>query len=52
MKNLAYWKRMSVKQLQMKQKNQKGGFLGMTLGALAVILLWNLLAGKGVIPAG
>ena len=32
----------------MKQKNKKGGFLSMLLGALGATLLGNLLTGKGV----
>ena len=41
-----------VKQLQIKQKKQKGGFLGILLGTLAPSLLGNMFAGKGVIQAG
>ena len=33
-------------------KNQKGGFLGMSLGTLAAGLLGNLLTGKETIRAG
>ena len=33
-------------------KEQKGGFLGMLLGALRARLLGNLLTGKGTIRAG
>ena len=33
-------------------KEQKGGFLGMLLGALGTSLLGNMLAGKGFIRAG
>ena len=33
----------------MKQKKQKGGFLGMLLGTLGVSSLGSLLAGKGAI---
>ena len=33
-------------------KEQKGGFLGMLIGALGTRLLQNLLAGKGAIRAG
>ena len=33
-------------------KEKKDGFLDMLLGKLGDILLWNLLAGKGVICAG
>ena len=39
---------MSLKQFKMKQKNKKGGFFGMLLGALGALLLGNLLIGKGV----
>ena len=33
----------------MKEKKQKGGFLGMLLGTLGASLLGNLFTGKGVI---
>ena len=33
-------------------KEQKGGFLSMLLGTLGASILWNMLAGKGVIRAG
>ena len=36
-----------MKQLKMKQKGKKGGFLGMLLGNLGTGFLGNLLAGKG-----
>ena len=36
----------------MKQKNKKGGFLSILLGALSASLLANLLTGKGTIKAG
>ena len=36
----------------MKQKKQKGRFLGMLLGSLGASLLLNLLRGKGTIRAG
>ena len=36
----------------MKQKKQKGGFLSMLLGTLAVSLFENLLSGKGTVRAG
>ena len=39
---------MLVKQLKMKLKNKKVDFL---LGTLGASLLWNMLAGKGVIRA-
>ena len=35
----------------MKQKKQKGEFLGMLLGTLGASLLGNLLTGKGTIRA-
>ena len=38
-----------MKQLEM---NQKGGFLGILLGALASIILRSALIGRGVIRAG
>ena len=36
----------------MKQKNKKGGFLGMLLGTLGATFLGNLLPGKCTIRAG
>ena len=33
-------------------KEQKGGFLGMLLGSLGVILLGNLFTGKGIVRPG
>ena len=36
----------------MKQKKQKGRFLGMLLDSLGASLLLNLLRGKGTIRAG
>ena len=33
-------------------KEQKGGFLGILLGTLGASLLWNMLAGKGIVTAG
>ena len=44
------WKEL-LKQLTMKQKKQKGGFLGMLLGTLGASLLGNMLTGKGVLRA-
>ena len=38
--------------VQNKVKEQKGGFLSMLLGTLAVSLLGNLLTGKGIYRAG
>ena len=35
----------------MKQKNKRGGFLGMLLGKLGAILLGNLLKGEAIIRA-
>ena len=46
-----YWKE-SRKQLKMKQKKQKGGYLSMLLGTLGASLLGNLLTGKGFVRAG
>ena len=43
---------MSVNQLKMKQKEQKGGFLSALLGTLAASLLEIILTGKGIIQAG
>ena len=37
---------MLAKQLKMKQKNQKGRFLGILLVFLGTIILGNLLTGK------
>ena len=45
------WKEL-LKQLTMKQKKQKGGFLGMLLGTLGASLLGNMLARKGIVRAG
>ena len=36
----------------MKQRNKKGGILGMLLGTLGAGLLVNLLADKGTVTAG
>ena len=35
-----------------KTKEQKGGFLSMSLGTLGATLLGNLLTGKGIVRAG
>ena len=43
---------MLVKQLKMKQKKQKGKFLGMLIGTLAANILGNILAGKATIWDG
>ena len=37
---------------QLKTKDQKGGFLPILLGTLAVSILGNALTGKGVIRTG
>ena len=37
---------------KIKQKEQKGGFLGMLFGTLGASLLGNMLAGKGINRAG
>ena len=37
-----------MKQLKMKQKSKKGGFLRISLGTLGASLLGNFLTGKGV----
>ena len=42
------WKEL-LKQLKMKQKKQKSGFLGMFLDTLGAILLVNMIAGKGIL---
>ena len=44
--------KMLAKQLKMKQKNKKGGFLNLLLGTLSASLLGNLSELKGVIRAG
>ena len=36
----------------MKQKKQKGGFLGKVLGALGASLLGDMLAGRRIVRAG
>ena len=41
-----------MKQLKMKQKKEKGGFLRMVSGTLGATLLLNLLTGKGTIRVG
>ena len=41
-----------TKTIKNETKDQKGGFLSILLGTLGAILLWNLLAGKGIIRAG
>ena len=38
--------------IENEEKEQKGGFLGMSLGTLRDSLLGNLLTGKGTIRAG
>ena len=43
---------MLKKQLKMKQKNKKRGFLIILSGTLGASLLKNLLTGKGTIWAG
>ena len=51
LKILDYYYKESLKQLKMKQKNKKGGYLNMLLGTLGLSLLGNILAGKGIIRA-
>ena len=41
-----------TKTIENESKEQKGGFLCMSLGALGASLLGNLLAGKGIVRAG
>ena len=41
-----------TKTIKNETKEQKGGFLSMLLGTLGASLLWNLLAGKGIVRAG
>ena len=38
-----------MKQLKMKQKTKKHGFIGMSLGAFGLSLLRSMLVGEGVI---
>ena len=38
--------------IENEEKEQKGGFLGMSLGTLRDSLLGNLLTGKGTVRAG
>ena len=40
---------MSVKQLKIKKKNKKNGFLGMLIGTSVASILGSLLAGKAKI---
>ena len=42
----------AIKTIQNETKEQKGGLVGMFLGALSASLLQNLLTGKGTIRAG
>ena len=44
--------KMVLKQLKMKQNNNKKIFLSMLLGTLGASLLGNRLAGKGIVRAG
>ena len=41
----------SLKQLKMKQKIKKGGFLNMLLGSLGAGRIGNILAGKRIVRA-
>ena len=41
-----------TKTTKIKTKEQKGGFLCMLLGTLGASLLWNMLAGEGIVRAG
>ena len=41
-----------TKTIKNQTKEQKGGFLSMSLGTLGASLLGNLLAGKAIIKAG
>ena len=43
---------MSVKQIKLNQKNQKGGFHGKLLGIFIASFLGYMLSGKLVIQAG
>ena len=52
LKILIFCYKKSPKQLKIKQKKQKGGFLSMLLGTLEASLSGNLLAGKGIVRAG
>ena len=46
-----FYQKELLKQLKMKQKKKKGGFLSMLLGTLGASLLVNLLTGKGIVRA-
>ena len=41
-----------TKTIKNKTKEQRGGFLNMSLGTLGTSLLGNMLAGKGIVRAG
>ena len=50
MNNWVCWWKELVKQLKMKQKNNKVKFLGMLLGALGESIFRNMFAGKPKTP--
>ena len=41
-----------TKTIKNETKEQKGGLLSMLFGTLEASLLWNMLAGKGIVRAG
>ena len=41
-----------TKTIKNETKEQKGGLLSMLFGTLGASLLWNMLAGKGIVRAG
>ena len=41
-----------TKTIKNETTEQNGGFLSMLLGTFGVSLLWNLLAGRGIVRAG
>ena len=45
-------KKVVTKTIKHETKEQKGGFLSMSLGTLGASLLGNLLAGTGIVRAG
>ena len=49
LKILIFYEKEPLKQLKMKEKNKKGGFLSMLLGILEASVLQNLLTGKGTV---
>ena len=52
MKIQIFYQKELLKQLKMKKKKKKGGFLSMLLGTLGASLFGNLLTGKGIVRTG